>query len=59
MTRASAVQRRSSSNYLITFDDGHSEECNIGNLVHYLDSKIEKIPDYDDAVLKWLEGQHH
>lgn len=47
------------SNYLITFDDGYSEECNIGNLVHYLDSKIEKIPDYDDAVLKWLEGQHH
>ena len=44
------------SNYLITFDNGYSEECNIDNLVHYLDSKIEKIPDYDDTVLKWLEG---
>lgn len=46
-----------SENYLITFDSGYSEECTIGNLVHYLDSKIEKISDYDNAVLKWLEGQ--
>ena len=45
------------SNYLITFENGYSEECNIDNLVQYLDSKIEKIPDYDNAVLKWLEGQ--
>lgn len=44
------------SNYLITLGNGNSEECSIDNLVHYLDSKIEKIPDYDIAVLKWLEG---
>jgi hypothetical protein len=45
------------SNYLITFENGYSEECNIDNLVHYLDSKIEKNSDYDKAVLKWLEGK--
>lgn len=45
------------SNYLITLDDGCSKECDIDNLVHYLDSKIEKTPNYDSAVLKWLEGQ--
>ena len=44
------------SNYLITLENGYSEECNIDNLVHYLDSKIEKVNDYDNAVLKWLKG---
>lgn len=45
------------SNYLITLDNGYSEECNIDNLVHYLDLIIEKIPAYSDAVLKWIEGK--
>lgn len=43
--------------YLVTLDNGCSEECDLDNLVQYLDSIIEKTPNYDIAVLKWLEGQ--
>jgi hypothetical protein len=45
------------SNYLITFENGCSVECNINDLVHCLDSKIEKTSDYEKVVLKWIDGQ--
>ena len=45
------------SNYLITFENGYSEECNIDNLVHYLDATLKKIADNDNAVLILRERQ--